>query len=696
MYDAIERVLSKHGARGVFTSPSGRLFYSFFLYYAMAPRESLEAFITILWHDFYLDEELLNANYERDNPLVAQLRKSLCKLFKKQEMLEKDIEFGGGKYSVRSGLKHAFLQHPEAEMTEFLHIILSRMDQLYYGNAQTDANDALICLRDEIINKLIYVERHQRERNIVRSRGRAFPDISRVFAAYKMDPEKGPMITFPKMRVLDTEEGHAILKLYVGSREIFQKRLPVLGTELKRVLKPIEIPLEDYRGKISDNFSLRVEILIDNKVCYDSKTSLYRKALLFKSGFERQGTVLVPDKYDVYVPFVYKTSIRTMFPRQCGNEMLGCVPLDFGEGDFLEVIRTANRLSDREMDESFVRELHRTVSKGPILDIKDTFEPSKSIGELIREGVLTEEFCELEALKSNQGIYKRKLPLTRPLYTHQERAVRHITSGNNAVVTTGTGSGKTECFLIPVLNELLEQKHQGILPASGVQAILIYPMNALANDQIKRLRELLIFYPDITFGVYNGDTEHEYSKAESKYMSLHSLENCKELRTPLSNELISREQMHEMPPHILCTNYAMLEHLLLKPEADKLFSGADMRFVILDEAHVYHGVTGMETALLLRRLKARARSTKDVRFVLTSATLGTQGENDDQIVHFAKTLTGVEYKKEDIIFGKRIVQQFSDSQDVPMSFFRDASSLGDLKGLDEVFAWYSLPYDEKR
>lgn len=364
--------------------------------------------------------------------------------------------------------------------------------------------------------------------------------------------------------------------------------------------------------------------------------------------------------------------------------------------EFIDYIRTANHFSDREMGESFVRELHRTVSKGPILDIKDTFEPSKSIEELIQEGVLTQEFRELEAQKPNQGIYKRKLPLTRPLYTHQERAVRHITAGNNAVVTTGTGSGKTECFLIPVLNELLEQKYKGILPTSGVQAILIYPMNALANDQIKRLRELLMFYPDITFGVYNGDTEHEYLKAESKYMSMHSLENCKELRTPLPNELISRGQMHEMPPHILCTNYAMLEHLLLKPEADKLFSGADMRFIILDEAHVYHGVTGMETALLLRRLKARIRSTKDVRFVLTSATLGTQGESDDQIVHFAKTLTGVEYTKADIIFGKRIVQQFTDSRDVPMSFFRDVAALEDLKKLDEVFARYDFQYDEKR
>jgi len=364
--------------------------------------------------------------------------------------------------------------------------------------------------------------------------------------------------------------------------------------------------------------------------------------------------------------------------------------------EFIDYIRTRNHFSDSAMEKSFVQELHRTVSKGPILDIKDTFEPSKSIMELIREGVLTEEFLELEAQKPNNARYKRKLPLTRPLYTHQEKAVRHITAGHNAVVTTGTGSGKTECFLIPLLNELLDQKRKGTLPRSGVQAILIYPMNALANDQLKRLRELLMFYPDITFGVYTGDTKDKYSEAENKYISLHTLESCKELQMPLSNELISREQMIETPPHILCTNYAMLEHLLLRPDTKNLFADADMRFIILDEAHVYHGVTGMETSLLLRRLKARIRSTKNVRFVLTSATLGTKGESDEQIVHFAKTLTGEEYHTSDIIFGKRNVQQFWEAKLIPVSFFHEAAQLTDLEGLEKVYAQNGFEYDMQK
>lgn len=340
MYDAIEQVLANHGAQGVFTSPSGRLFYSFFLYHAMAPRESLEAFITMLWRDFYLDEELLNANYEADNPLIGQLRKSLCRMFERQEMLEKDIEFGKGKYSVRSGLKQAFLQRSEEEMTGLLHTILSRMDQMYYGNTPSAADNELICMCDEIIGRLIYAERQFESRSVVRTRGHALPDISRVSAAYRLDEEKGPMIVFPKMRVLDTQEDCAILNVYVDtdntSRMIFSGRRNVLGTELKRMLAPIEIPLEMFRRELARGFHLRVEILVDNRVCYNSRKTLYRDFLLFKNGFERTGALLAPDTYDVYMPVKLRDVLRKNFSGRYGDEKNGCIPVDFREGDSLE------------------------------------------------------------------------------------------------------------------------------------------------------------------------------------------------------------------------------------------------------------------------------------------------------------------------------------------------------------------------
>lgn len=371
--------------------------------------------------------------------------------------------------------------------------------------------------------------------------------------------------------------------------------------------------------------------------------------------------------------------------------------------EFIDYITTSDRFTDVKMRESFYQKLNEQQSKGPIVDIKDAFKPSKSIEELIAENVLTPEFRNLEGGKPapTNGQYSRKLPLSRPLYAHQEQAVRRICAGRSAIVTTGTGSGKTECFLIPVLNELLKQVHDHILPESGVQAILIYPMNALANDQMKRLRELLLCYPKIRFGVYSGDTKETQRDALKRYHSLHVNDRYAETRIePIPNEIISREEMREAPPHILCTNYAMLERLLLRPQDNDLFAKSDIRFVVLDEAHVYHGATGIETAFLLRRLKARIHAAKVTRFILTSATLGTQGESDHQVLDFGKNLTGTTYEMDDIIYGQRVVQSFDETIVVPLSFFKQiASRKNDDKALtpDELkplCVKLDLPYDD--
>ena len=130
-------------------------------------------------------------------------------------------------------------------------------------------------------------------------------------------------------------------------------------------------------------------------------------------------------------------------------------------------------------------------------------------------------------------------------------------------------------------------------------------------------------------------------------------EKVPELRHRLPNEILSRDEMKKNPPNILFTNYAMLEHLLLRPKDDVLFSNADFRFVVLDEAHIYTGATGIETSILLRRLKARISATKDTRFILTSATLGSDSSVDDDIITFAENLCGVNFDKKYIIRAER-------------------------------------------
>lgn len=202
------------------------------------------------------------------------------------------------------------------------------------------------------------------------------------------------------------------------------------------------------------------------------------------------------------------------------------------------------------------------------------------------------------------------------------------------------------------MNELLREKEQGTL-GKGVRSLFIYPMNALANDQMRNIREILMCYPDITFGAYNGGTENDEESAIAVYEAMFAKEKVPELRHRLPNEILSRNEMKKNPPNILFTNYAMLEHLLLRPKDDVLFSNADFRFVVLDEAHIYTGATGIETSILLRRLKARISATKDTRFILTSATLGSDSSVDEDIITFAENLCGVSFDKRYIIRAER-------------------------------------------
>lgn len=320
--------------------------------------------------------------------------------------------------------------------------------------------------------------------------------------------------------------------------------------------------------------------------------------------------------------------------------------------EFINYVETSFSFAEESLREQFVRELDKIVAAGPYLEVNDVFQSGKSIEQLIEEGVLSPLFRRLEEKKELSSKNKKSLPIERPLYLHQEKAIRTLVCGKNAVVSTGTGSGKTNCFLIPVINELLREQEHGTLN-DGIRALFIYPMNALANDQIKNIRKLLMEYPDITFGVYNGATEEDEEKALTVYEAMFAREEVEKLRTKLSNEKLSRAEMKKNPPHILFTNYAMLEHLLFRPNDDVLFTNSDFRFVVLDEAHVYAGATGIETALLLRRLKARITSKQGTQFILTSATLGTDNDSDDDIIQFARNLCGEEFTKDVIIRGTR-------------------------------------------
>lgn len=314
-------------------------------------------------------------------------------------------------------------------------------------------------------------------------------------------------------------------------------------------------------------------------------------------------------------------------------------------------LKTSFFFKDPKLRASFEAALQKSdgLLKGPFPEPAKGFEKGQS-ARLLAEACFPGESGDL-------------LPalLEHPLYRHQERAVRaaHV-DGRNLVVATGTASGKTECFLYPILFELYRQHLSGELEDPGVRAMILYPMNALANDQRARLGEICEalrkaesgFKP--TFGQYIGQTP-EHARDTRRNASARA-------ENRFEGELVFRNEMWSNPPHILLTNYSMLEYLLIRPDDSPLFDqgrGTHWQFIVLDEAHQYRGAKGMEMGMLVRRLKQRLREggqRSPFRCIATSATISSgQGEDDKQVVaDFAKELFGESFGRSDIIFGESL------------------------------------------
>lgn len=330
--------------------------------------------------------------------------------------------------------------------------------------------------------------------------------------------------------------------------------------------------------------------------------------------------------------------------------------------NYLRYLKTVFPISDNQLRQELWNALEErdVLVKGPILETTPEFEKGVSIKQLVEEKVLNNGFAHL---------CNEHLPYERSLYLHQESAIRKsVLSRRNLIVTTGTGSGKTETFLLPIINHLLDEQGNGTLSRPGVRALMLYPMNALANDQLKRLRRVLSNNSEIKFGRYIGDTEQKKVDAIKKFYNQFPGEE------PAKGELLSREEMQANPPHILLTNYAMLEYLLLRPADNVFFDGEfaqHWKYIILDEVHVYDGANGIEIAMLLRRLKDRVvQSQQDkLQVIATSATLGKGEEDFPSVAKFASTLFGEKFdwekqdtNRQDVVQGTRI--QYNSKVDV--------------------------------
>lgn len=274
--------------------------------------------------------------------------------------------------------------------------------------------------------------------------------------------------------------------------------------------------------------------------------------------------------------------------------------------------------------------------KGPYLELNLPFKKGHNIYELQNDNFVCPSFAQLQDIDFN-----------RRLYIHQEEAFKIISNKRNAIITTGTGSGKTECFLYPILNAILRDIENGEINP-GIRSIFLYPMNALVNDQIDRIRKILANCPTITFGFFTGATPEKTLQNTRRDLGIEN--SC----TISDNEIVSREEIRKNPPHLLFTNYSMLEYLLIRPTDYTLFKKEmlkDWKFVVLDEAHTYTGALGIEVSMLLRRLTGM--SNKKPQFILTSATLGENGKSEHEILSFARNLTTSNFEKDDIVFSKR-------------------------------------------
>ena len=256
------------------------------------------------------------------------------------------------------------------------------------------------------------------------------------------------------------------------------------------------------------------------------------------------------------------------------------------------------------------------VFKGPFLDIQLPFQHGKG-----------------------EADYFPDLPMPFSTYLHQEKSFDRLSGPNpqSTIVATGTGSGKTECFIYPILDYCY--RHRG---EPGIKAILIYPMNALATDQASRLAKRIHdsnLKGHVTAGIYIGQQE----KNPSMFMTKERL-------------ISDKHTIRLSPPDILLTNYKMLDYLLIRPDDRPLWlhnSPDTLRFLVVDELHTFDGAQGSDLGCLIRRLKARLATSKDyLCCVGTSATLGNQEEQRD-LLEYASAVFGEKFANGSIISESR-------------------------------------------
>ncbi|MGM0561143.1 MAG: DEAD/DEAH box helicase [Pseudomonadota bacterium] len=249
----------------------------------------------------------------------------------------------------------------------------------------------------------------------------------------------------------------------------------------------------------------------------------------------------------------------------------------------------------------------------PLVQLNPHYAKGGTIQDFVDHGDLEPDCAEIfRSFKKGEG----KAGPTFTLHDHQAKAIGYALKGQSYVVTTGTGSGKSMCFFIPIINQVLKDKKRG--EPARTRAIIVYPMNALANSQANELDELLgeKSQRKVTFSRYTGQESQD-----------------------------DRTRIMKDPPDILLTNFMMLELLMTRQsELDRkvLENCRGLKYMVLDELHTYRGRQGADVAMLMRRLRARIGNPEDPPICIgTSATMASQGDETDRNHAVAKVASEI-------------------------------------------------------
>ncbi|HHZ1475847.1 TPA: DEAD/DEAH box helicase, partial [Escherichia coli] len=293
------------------------------------------------------------------------------------------------------------------------------------------------------------------------------------------------------------------------------------------------------------------------------------------------------------------------------------------------------------------------------------FQPPGQEGSLLADPVFESTFGWMPADETMEDLRDKLIssPLVDALskapvpFRHQLTAWRTILEDKKSLlVSSGTGSGKTECFMVPVLEDLIRQQKSTRQSLTGTQAIFLYPLNALINSQQERLREWTRgFKGKIRFALYNGETRH------TKY-------EIQEDQLKVPEQALSREAIYEEPPSIMVTNTTMLEYMLIRRKDAPIIEKSQgmLKYIVLDEAHSYIGSQAAELALLLRRVMQAFNvgpgTDKPVQIIATSATIGEDSpEGNKELAKFVADLAGVTERDVKVVRGYRQIPRVSES-----------------------------------